>query len=53
MKSASELGIHFTNHNDYIVTPMDQLFTIWSAVNRVSRSGAIIGKEQCITAQQA
>ncbi|MFK8020727.1 MAG: amidohydrolase [Pseudomonadales bacterium] len=53
MKSASELGIHFTNHNDYIVTPMDQLLTIWSAVNRVSRSGQVIGAQERITPEQA
>lgn len=53
MKSASELGIHFTNHNDYIVTPMDQLLTVWSAVNRVSRSGQIIGPDERITPEQA
>jgi predicted amidohydrolase YtcJ len=53
MKSAAELGIHFTNHNDYIVTPMDQLFTVWSAVNRVSRSGRVIGPDQRITPEQA
>lgn len=53
MKSASELGIHFTNHNDYIVTPMDQMLTVWSAVNRVSRSGEVIGAQERITAEQA
>lgn len=53
MKTASELGIHFTNHNDYIVTPMDQLLTVWSAVNRVSRSGEVIGAQERITAEQA
>ncbi|PLW67252.1 amidohydrolase [Pseudohalioglobus lutimaris] len=53
MKSASDLGIHFTNHNDYIVTPMDQLLTVWSAVNRVSRSGEVIGPQERITAEQA
>jgi hypothetical protein len=53
MKSAAGLGIHFTNHHDYIVTPMDQLFTVWSAVNRVSRSGVIIGPDERITPEQA
>jgi len=53
MKTASELGLHFTNHNDYIVTPMDQLLTVWSAVNRVSRSGEVIGAEERITPEQA
>lgn len=53
MKTAAELGIHFTNHNVYIVTPMDQLLTVWSAVNRVSRSGKVIGLQERINAEQA
>ena len=53
MKSAADLDIHFTNHNDYIVTPMDQLFTVWSAVNRISRTGRIIGADQRISPEQA
>jgi len=53
MKSASRLGIHFTNHHDYIVTPMNMLFTVWSAVNRVSRSGAVIGADEQISPEQA
>ena len=53
MKTASDMGIHFTNHSDYMVTPLNPLFTMWSAVNRVSRSGQIIGADQRITAEQA
>lgn len=53
MRSASKLGIHFTNHSDFMVTPLDQLFTVWSAVNRVSRSGQVIGENERITPEQA
>lgn len=53
MKSAGELGIHFTNHSDYIVTPLDPLFTVWTAVNRLSRSGQVIGPQERITPRQA
>ena len=53
MKSAGERGIHFSNHSDYAVTPLDPLFTIWSAVNRVSRSGKVIGEAERITPYQA
>jgi len=52
MKAAFDLGIRATNHTDCIVTPMDQLFLLWTSVNRVSRSGKIIGKEQRITPYQ-
>ena len=53
MKSASELGIHFTNHSDFIVTPLDPLFTVWTAVNRLSRSGQVIGPQERVTPRQA
>jgi predicted amidohydrolase YtcJ len=53
MQSASKLGIHFTNHSDYMVTPLDPLFTVWSAVNRLSRSGAVIGEQERISVAQA
>jgi predicted amidohydrolase YtcJ len=50
--TADSLGIIYTNHTDYIITPINQLFTIWSAVNRVSRSGKIIGVNERATAYQ-
>lgn len=53
MKTAASMGIHFTNHSDYMVTPLNPLFTIWSAVNRVSRSGNVIGASERITPEQA
>ena len=53
MKTASELGIHFTNHSDYAVTPLNPMFTVWSAVNRLSRSGQLIGGDERISPQQA
>ncbi|TRX37246.1 amidohydrolase [Flavobacterium sp. ZT3R18] len=50
--TADSLGIIYTNHTDYIITPINQLFTIWSSVNRVSRSGKIIGANERTTAYQ-
>jgi predicted amidohydrolase YtcJ len=29
----------FSDHTDFNVTPTDQMFVLWTAVNRVSRSG--------------
>ena len=52
MKSAFELGIPCTNHTDYTVTPMDQLFLLGTSVNRTSRTGKIIGEAQRITPYQ-
>ena len=46
MVSAERLGLKPTNHSDATVTPIDPIFTIWTAVNRVSRSGVIIGEKE-------
>ncbi len=52
-RSAAERGLRFTLHADTPVVPMDPLFMIWSAVNRESTSGRIIGADQTITPLQA
>jgi len=49
MKSALNLGIECTNHTDYTVTPIDQMFVLWTSVNRLSRTGKVIGPSECIT----
>ncbi|KVV13744.1 amidohydrolase [Flavobacterium sp. TAB 87] len=43
MVTAKSLGLKPTNHSDATVTPINPIFTVWTAVNRVSRSGAVIG----------
>lgn len=53
MKSAYAAGLQPTNHTDAFVVPVDQMMTIWTAVNRVSRSGATIGTNERITPMQA
>lgn len=51
--TADRIGLKYTNHSDATVTPINPLFTVWSAVNRVSRSGAIIGENERATPYQA
>lgn len=53
MRAALDLGLQPTNHTDFVVTPLDQMFLMWTAVNRVSRSGAVLGADQCITPTEA
>lgn len=53
LKSARALGLRCTNHTDFNVAPIDQLFTVWTAVNRVARSGAVIGPEERVTPLEA
>lgn len=51
--SAAARGIRFTNHTDFLVTPLDAVFTLWSAANRLSRSGKVIGASERIPVSQA
>ena len=49
MRDALKLGLHPTNHTDFVVAPLDQMFVLWSAVNRASRAGAVVGPDQRVT----
>ncbi len=49
MRDSIDAGLHPTNHTDAVVAPLDQMFMLWTAVNRVSRSGEEIGPDQRIT----
>jgi hypothetical protein len=53
MKSARKLGMRPANHTDFNVAPLDQIFTIHTAVNRLSRSGQTIGAGERITPLEA
>jgi predicted amidohydrolase YtcJ len=49
MRDAIDAGLHPTNHTDFVVAPLDQMFMLWTAVNRISRAGAEIGPGQKVT----
>jgi len=49
MRDAIDAGLHPTNHSDFVVAPLDQMFMLWTAVNRISRAGAEIGLDQRVT----
>ena len=53
MRDAIDAGLRPTNHTDFYVAPLDQLFMMWSAVNRVSREGEIIGADQQVSTLEA
>jgi predicted amidohydrolase YtcJ len=53
MHSAYAAGLRPTNHTDYAVAPIDQLLTIWTAVNRISRNGEVIGPDERATPLEA
>ena len=49
MRDAIDAGLRPTNHTDFVVAPLDQMFMLSTAVNRISRAGAEIGPEQRVT----
>ena len=53
MRSAQARGLRPANHTDFNVSPLNQIFTIHTAVNRLSRSGQTIGADERITPLEA
>jgi predicted amidohydrolase YtcJ len=53
MRAAIDKGLRPTNHTDFVVAPLDQMFVIWTAVNRISRGGVVIGPDQRVTPMEA
>ncbi len=51
-QSAIKRGMVFTQHHDAPVANPDAIRVLWSVVNRVSRSGDIIGPDQRLSAYQ-
>ena len=52
-KSALDAGVTFSIHSDAPVTPVGPLFTMWCAVNRLTRSGFVLGEYERLTAGEA
>ena len=52
-KSASNLGLIYTFHQDSPVLPPNMLETIWCAVNRITKNGVVLGKEERISVYEA
>jgi predicted amidohydrolase YtcJ len=53
LKTARGLGLRPSNHTDFNVAPLDQIFTMHTAVNRVSRSGRVLGADERVTPLEA
>ena len=51
--SALDRDISVSIHHDSPVHPVDQMMLIWATVNRVTRSGRVIGQEQRIAVMDA
>ena len=53
LKSALDHGIQFALHNDTPVTPISPLMDVFSAVNRLTSSGKVLGPDQRIGVMDA
>ena len=53
IKCAVDKNMPFTLHQDAPVIAPDMLKSIWCAVNRKTRSGTILGEEQCVSVWEA
>jgi predicted amidohydrolase YtcJ len=49
LKTARAAGMRMTNHSDFLVTPLNPMFILWTAVNRTSRSGRVIGPDERVS----
>lgn len=53
MRTARTMGLRMSDHSDFFVTPLNPLFIAWTAVNRISRSGEVIGPDERVSAHDA
>lgn len=53
VKSAIDLGIPYTSHQDCPVIEPNMLETVWCAVNRITKKGEVLGADQKISAYEA
>ena len=53
MRAAIDKGLRPTGHTDFVVALLDQLFVMWTAVNRISRAGVLVRAGQRVTLLEA
>jgi len=53
MASAIAKGLHCSNHNDFSVTPVEPMRMVYTAVERLSRKGEVIGPNERVGPWQA
>ena len=52
-RSAIDAGAKIALHSDAPVTPLDPLFTVWCAVNRKTMTDEVLGRDECISVNEA
>ncbi len=49
LRTARSMGLCMANHSDFLVTPLDPMFILWTSVSRTSRSGEVIGPDERVS----
>lgn len=53
LQTSLDMGLKFSVHSDFPVTPIDPIFSIHTCVNRQTRSGKVLGEAECISPLEA
>ncbi|MFT5573383.1 MAG: putative amidohydrolase YtcJ [Cryomorphaceae bacterium] len=53
LRSSADKGLRYTTHNDTPIVPPDMMRLLWASVNRVTRSGQVLGEAQRATVMEA
>lgn len=53
LASAKRHGVRFSVHSDSWVTPIDPLHMVWTASTRKTKSGMVLGPDECISVDDA
>lgn len=53
LRSSTDKGLRYTTHNDTPIVPPDMMRLLWASVNRVTRSGQVLGEAQRATVGEA
>jgi predicted amidohydrolase YtcJ len=52
LRSSTDKGLRHTIHNDTPVVPANMMRLLWTAVNRITRSGKVLGEAQRATVME-
>ncbi len=53
LRSSADKGLRYTTHNDTPIVPPDMMRLLWASVNRITRSGQVLGVEQRASVMEA
>ena len=53
LRTSADRGLIYTTHNDTPIVPPDMMRLLWASVNRITRSGQVLGADQQATVMEA